>query len=124
MKIRQSTLNPRRSVAERSAGGLRVGKSVGNSNVVGNFNVWKRDRPRWVARYWETQGQKHAAHMLQTCGLGSSHGRNGEGTCPPDLVEGGRIGRVPEGVALPHRAFRLLYGYLVQKKTHPPRTLP
>ena len=30
-------------------------------------------RPRGVARDGKRQAQKHAAHMLQACGLGSSH---------------------------------------------------
>ena len=58
---------------EIQGGGVsRSGDSVGNSDVLANSDVWQRDRPRGVARDWEIQGQKHVAHMLQACGLGSS----------------------------------------------------
>ena len=39
---------------------------------VGTSIAWYRDRPGGVARNKEIQGQRHAAHMLQECGLGSS----------------------------------------------------
>jgi len=35
------------------------------------------------ARDWEIQGHEHAAHMLQACGLGSSH-------CLPGQASRGR----------------------------------
>jgi len=46
---------------------------VGNSDVLRNSDVWLRGRPRGVARDREIQGQKYDAHMLQACGLGSTH---------------------------------------------------
>ena len=39
--------------------------------------VW--DRPGGVARDRELQGHKHAAQMLQACGLGSSQSRRPNG---------------------------------------------
>ena len=48
---------------------VEVGNSVRNSDVMRDADVWKRDRPRGVARGGEIQGQKHAAHMLQAYGL-------------------------------------------------------
>ena len=54
---------------------LWVGNSVTNSDVLRNSDVWSRDRPKGVARDWKIQGQRHATHMLQACGLGSSHVR-------------------------------------------------
>ena len=46
----------------------------GTLDEEGNSDFWKRDRPSGVARDWEIQEPKHAARMLQACGLGSSQG--------------------------------------------------
>ena len=60
------TLKPRiecfKSLRAFNSSPLWVGDSVGNSDV------FKRDRPRGVARDREIKGQRDAAHMLQACG--------------------------------------------------------
>ena len=61
------------SRTQPSAHSLWVGNSVGESDVMGESDIWSRDRPRGVARDREIQEQKHAVHMLKVCGLGSSH---------------------------------------------------
>ena len=84
---------------------LWIGNSVENSDVVGNSDVWSRDRSRDFACDREIQEHKHAAHMLQACGLGSSQppsfGRgDGEADCS---VWGLRVCRALEnGPRLPH----------------------
>ena len=61
----------------------------------GNSDVWERDRLTRVARDRDIQEHKHAAHILQVCGMGSSQpGRATECVMEREGVEEGARLRV------------------------------
>ena len=53
---RETPVRAEQQAGYQKRGGLWVGNSVGNTDVVGNSDVWYRDRPRGVARDREIQG--------------------------------------------------------------------